>query len=72
MTLDDQGEAWETKKYAKAPGALMLRFFNAKQKNFKKIRDNFRKKRKLQQKNTTSSVKKILYDVKKKWRQSRN
>ena len=43
----------------------MLRFFNAKQKNFKKKLEIILEKRKLQQKNTTSSVKKILYDVKK-------
>ena len=43
----------------------MLRFFNAKQKNFKKKLEIILKKKKLQQKNTTSSVKKILYDVKK-------
>ena len=45
----------------------MLRLFNIKQKNFKKKLEVILEKRKLQQKNTTSSVKKILSDIKKKW-----
>tara|TARA_B100001027_G_scaffold81827_1_gene56078 strand:+ start:1748 stop:3046 length:1299 start_codon:yes stop_codon:yes gene_type:complete len=43
----------------------MLKFFNANQKNFLKKLDIVLSVRKLQQKNQSSSVKKILYDVKK-------
>ena len=43
----------------------MLKFFNANQKNFLKKLDVVLSVRKLQQKNQSSSVKKILYDVKK-------
>ena len=43
----------------------MLKFFNANQKNFLKKLDIVLSVRKLQQKNQSSSVKKILYDVRK-------
>ena len=43
----------------------MLKFFNANQKNFLKKLDIILSVRKLQQKNQSSSVKKILYDVRK-------
>ena len=43
----------------------MLKFLNANQKNFLKKLDIVLNVRKLQQKNQSSSVKKILYDVKK-------
>ena len=43
----------------------MLKFFNANQKNYLKKLDIVLSVRKLQQKNQSSSVKKILYDVRK-------
>ena len=43
----------------------MLKFFNANQKNFLKKLDIVLSVRKLQQKNQSSTVKKILYDVRK-------
>ena len=43
----------------------MLKFFNANQKNFLKKLDIVLSVRKLQQKNQSSGVKKILYDVRK-------
>ena len=66
VTLDDQGDAWETKKYAKTQGDIMLKFFNANQKNFLSKLEFILNTRKIKQNNQSLIVKKILKDVKKR------
>ena len=54
------------KKYAKTQGILMLKFFNANQKNFLKKLEFVLNSRKLKQQNKSNLVKQILINVKKK------
>ncbi len=54
------------KKYAKTQGYMMLKLFNANQKNFSKKLKLFLSSRQLIQQNKSISVKKIISEVKKK------
>ena len=54
------------KKYAKTQGYMMLKLFNANQKNFSKKLKLFLSTRQLIQQNKSISVKKIISEVKKK------
>ena len=47
VTLDDQGKAWDTKNIPKHRVIIMLKFFNANQKNFQKKFESILNKRKL-------------------------
>ena len=52
------------KKYAQTQGNVMLKFFNANQKNFSRKLETILDIRKQKQKNNSFIVKKILFDVK--------
>ena len=54
------------KKYAQTQGNVMLKFFNANQKNFSRKLETILDIRKQKQKNNSFIVKKILFDVKNK------
>ena len=68
VTLDDQGEAWDTKNKPKHQGNIMLKTFNYNKNGASKMLEVFLNKRKFTQKNIASSVYKIIQGRKKKWR----
>ena len=65
VTLDDQGEAWDTKNKPKHQSIIMLKTLNYNNQNSLKILELFLDKRKSIQKNQTSAVSKIIKNVKK-------
>ena len=64
VTLDDQGEAWDTKNKPKHQAYIMLKTLNYNKKWASKTLEVFLNKRKSTQKNIASSVYKIIQDVK--------
>ena len=66
VTLDDQGESWDTKNQTKTQSELMIKYINGNIKNFDIKLDVILNKRKFLQTNQSKNTRLIIQDVKKR------
>ena len=68
VTLDDQGEAWNSKKHTPTQRIKMLKILNFNKLNSKKKLETILSSRKTKQKTESKQVKKNFTKCKKTWR----